>query len=80
MLLRSRSSMRAGVLTSLISTWRTIAPLLPGTATIAAEPLGQLAALSVSDSRLTVWQQGSKGTGWQKEQPMTVPISFGSSD
>jgi hypothetical protein len=78
-LLRSGSSTRAEVISGPTSVWRTLAPLPPGTATIATNPTGQLVALSVSDTRLTVWRQGSKGTSWQQEQSIAVPIVFGSS-
>jgi hypothetical protein len=78
-LLRSGNFTHAEVISGPRSTWRTLSPLPPGTATVATEPAGQLVALSVSDTRLTVWQQSAKGTDWQKGQSITVPIVFGSS-
>jgi hypothetical protein len=78
-LLRSGSSTRAEVISGPSSAWRSLSPLPPGTATIATEPAGQIVALSVSDTRLTVWKQDSNGSGWKAVQSMTVPIAFGSS-
>jgi hypothetical protein len=78
-LLRSGSSTRAEVISGPGSAWRSLSPLPPGTATIATEPAGQIVALSVKDTRLTVWKQDSNGSGWKANQSMTVPIVFGSS-
>jgi hypothetical protein len=79
-LLRSGGSTRAEIISSPSAAWKPISPLPAGTATIATQPGGQLVALSVSDAHFTVWQVGSDGTGWKKQQSTTVPIAFGSSD
>jgi len=60
------------------ASWQAL-PSLPGrTATLALGQSGQVEALAVDGSRLTVWQE--TGLGWTRVQQITVKIPYGSSD
>ena len=77
--LRNGGTERAWVIGGPSATWHALAALPNRTATIAFLPNGQVEALSVDDTSLTVWRNGADGTGWAKVQAVTVPIAFGSS-
>jgi putative membrane protein len=58
--------------------WRALAALPDGTATLApGSGSSGYDALAVSGSRLTVWQEAA--AGWTKVQVINVPIEYGSS-
>jgi len=59
--------------------WRTLPALPPGTATLAPGPAGELDALAVHRTRMTVWQLAPGTTAWRTTQAINVPIQFGSS-
>jgi hypothetical protein len=59
--------------------WQPLSTVPEETATIALGADGQVDALSVDDTHLTVWRLSADGDKWTKVQAMTVPIAFGSS-
>ena len=70
---------RAEVISSNGSRWDAL-PLLPaGTATLAPGSGGEVDALAVHRSTLTIWHLSPGGTTWTKTQVITVPIQYGSS-
>jgi hypothetical protein len=77
--LREAGAERAWVIGGPSATWHALPPLPSRTATIAFLPNGEIEALSVDDTSLTVWRNGADGRGWAKAQAVTVPIAFGSS-
>jgi len=77
--LRDAGTERAWVIGGASPTWHSLAALPSRTATIAFLPNGDVEALSVDDTSLTVWRNGTDGRGWAKVQAVTVPIAFGSS-
>jgi hypothetical protein len=58
--------------------WQPLASLPARTATLALGQDGQLQALAINGSRLTVWQL--TGQDWTRLQVITVKIPYGSSD
>jgi hypothetical protein len=77
--LRDAGTERAWVIGGPSATWHSLASLPSRTATIAFLPNGEVEALSVDDTSLTVWRNGADGRGWARVQAVTVPIAFGSS-
>jgi hypothetical protein len=75
---REGASERAEVIDGPGAPWRPLASVPAKTATIAYLANGHLEALSVDDTRLTVWRLGT-GSLWTRVQVLTVPIAFGSS-
>jgi len=61
------------------SSWLSLPPLPPGTATLAPGPGGTADALAVHAGTLTVWRHVSGGPAWAKAQVVNVPIQYGSS-
>ncbi|HXW44760.1 MAG TPA: hypothetical protein VEL03_08240 [Streptosporangiaceae bacterium] len=60
------------------ASWQPLASLPARTATLALGPDGQVQALAVNGSRLTVWQL--TGREWARLQVIVVKIPYGSSD
>jgi hypothetical protein len=61
------------------SAWRSLPPVPPGTATLAAGPGRALDALAVHGSKLAIWRLSEAASAWSKTQVITVPIQYGSS-
>lgn len=59
--------------------WRQLRAPPAGTATVAYTPQGDLDALAVRSTVLTVWALHLAAGGWAKYQVVHVPIQFGSS-
>jgi hypothetical protein len=78
-LVRHAGTERAEVIAGPSAHWETLAAVPSRTATIAFLPNGQVDALSVDDTSLSVWHLGADGKGWAKVQAVTVPLAFGSS-
>ena len=70
---------RAVTITSTATTWRTLPALPAGTATLASAPAGEIDALAVHRTKLTIWQLATGSSAWKTAQAITVPIQFGSS-
>jgi hypothetical protein len=70
---------RRGETIAASSQWRPLPALPPGTATLAPGPRGQVDALAVHRTRLTVWHLAPGATTWAKAQVISIPIQFGSS-
>jgi hypothetical protein len=73
------SANRGQIITSAGSSWQSLPPLPPGTATLAPRPGGAADALAVDRGTLTIWQHAPGGTTWAKIQVINVPIPYGSS-
>jgi hypothetical protein len=79
-LLREGGRELAAVIGGPSAHWQTLAPLPNGAATVAFLPSGQVDAMSVSDTLLSISRLAASGKVWTKVQALTVPIAFGSSD
>jgi hypothetical protein len=69
----------AATITSTATSWRTLPALPAGTATLAPGPAGEIDALAVHRTKLTIWQLAPGSPAWNATQTITVPIQFGSS-
>ena len=78
-LLASGGSLRAEVIAGPASAWHLLPQLPPRTATIAITPAGQIDALAVNVTKLTVWRLLPVTRSWRRIEAITVPIVFGSS-
>jgi len=70
---------QGAVIASSESSWHQLPALPPGTATLAPGGGGQVDALAVHGSTLTVWQHSSGAATWTETQVIKVPIQYGSS-
>lgn len=59
--------------------WRSLPAPPRGTATVAVEPGGVVAALAVASTRFTDWGLDPLTGAWSRIGSITVPIQFGSS-
>ncbi len=59
--------------------WQQLPALPPGTATLAPGPQGNLDALAVDRTVLTIWQLGPGSAAWHAIQAINVPVQFGTS-
>jgi hypothetical protein len=59
--------------------WRSLPAPPPGTAAVAAEPGGAVAALAVASTKFTDWKLNAPTGTWSKVGTVMVPIQFGSS-
>jgi hypothetical protein len=69
----------AATITRTATSWRTLPALPAGTATLAPGPAGEIDALAVHRTKLTIWQLAPGSPAWNATQAITVPIQFGSS-
>ena len=70
---------RGEIIASTGSSWRTLPPLPPGTATLAPGPIGAVDALAVNRGTLTIWHLAPGAAAWTRVQVIKVPIQYGSS-
>jgi hypothetical protein len=78
-LIREAGTERAEVVGGPGDAWQTLAAPPSRTATLAFLPNGQVDAVAVDATLLSVWRLGGDGKSWVKVQLVTVPIAFGSS-
>lgn len=78
-LVQTPTALRAEVISGPSGEWSVLSNLPPRPATLALEPDGTIAALSVNDTILTVWTRAATTSEWKRVQTITVPIAFGSS-
>jgi hypothetical protein len=70
---------RAATITPAATSWHALPALPAATATLAPGPAGEIDALAVHRTKLTIWQLTPGSPAWTTTQVITVPIQFGSS-
>lgn len=76
---RSAGRLRAETIAGPDATWKALPTLPSHTATIAVSPNGQMNALSVDVTKLSIWTFNGTAKRWVQRQTITVPMVFGSS-
>jgi hypothetical protein len=77
---RPTGSTRLSEIASPAADWQMLPSPPVRTKAVAAGPAGVVEALSVSNSKLTIWALSDPSDTWHKIQTVIVPIAYGSSD
>lgn len=73
-------SIRLSLIASPAANWQMLPSPPVGTKAVVAGPDGMVESLSVSNSKLTIWELSPASDTWRNAQTIEVPIDYGSSD